>query len=149
MPYVTQIDLENRFGTEEVLVSNDLDGDGIIDTDVLNARIADVEAIINHYLSQQYAIPLSSVPAIIVKIACDLVRERFYVDIDPPETAMKNASNSRKMLKDYGTGQIGLPGIIISSDEQSRSNAPLLTKATTQRFRDASNDYRAFGGGGF
>lgn len=74
MPYCTQTDLIDRFGETEITQLSDRAGLGDLDSTVIDQAIADADAEINGYLSGRYAVPLASVPPVLVRIACDITR---------------------------------------------------------------------------
>lgn len=80
MPYATQSDLEERFGPQELAQLTDR-VDGLMPDPAVVARaIADAEAEIDGYLAARYAVPLGTVPAVLVRLTCDIARYRLYDD---------------------------------------------------------------------
>lgn len=75
MTYATQADLESRFGRADLVQLSDRDALGTIDYDVVNRALADADATINGFVASRYRVPLTPVPAVVVKIASDLA---FY-----------------------------------------------------------------------
>ena len=80
MSYCTAQDLIDRFGEQEIIQLTDRDNVGIIDATVLNQAISDATAEINGYLVNY--LPMSSIPANLVRIACDIARYYLYDDQD-------------------------------------------------------------------
>ncbi len=72
MPYIAQSDIEEAIGSDRLLLLADRDGDGTADPDVVAAKIADAAATTDSYLHERYALPLSDVPKILVRINVDL-----------------------------------------------------------------------------
>ena len=80
MPYATQSDLEERFGPQELAQLTDR-VDGLMpDPAVIARALADAEAEIDGYLAARYTVPLSAVPAVLVRLTCDIARYRLYDD---------------------------------------------------------------------
>jgi len=74
MTYASQTDLEERFGVNEVLQLSDRENTGSIVVAVVTRARADADAEIDTYLASRYALPLSSVPAVLVRVAADMAR---------------------------------------------------------------------------
>lgn len=74
MTYVTQAQLETRFGTDLLIKRTDRTNTPktTIDTTVVAAAIADAEALVDGYLGKVYALPLSVVPPILTRVAGDV-----------------------------------------------------------------------------
>lgn len=115
MPYCTLQDMIDRYGEAEVLAYADRDRDGLADEALVNGVLADVDAEIDTYLAGRYALPLSETPRVLVRIACELARERLMMangarlDAEAPERRAADAS--RAALRDIarGTLTIGVP----------------------------------------
>ncbi len=80
MPYATLQDLVDRFGYEQLAQLSDRDAGAVIDETVIGRALADADAEIDGYLTALYALPLASVPALLVRMACDLARYRLFGD---------------------------------------------------------------------
>jgi phage gp36-like protein len=115
MSYCTLADLVDRYGETEVLAYADRDRDGLADAALVDGVLADVDAEIDTYLAGRYALPLSETPRVLVRIACELARERLMMangarlDSESPER--RAADGSRATLRDIarGTLTIGTP----------------------------------------
>ena len=77
MSYCTQQNLIDRFGELELIQLTDRVGAGVINTTVLNQAISDADAEINAYLIA-YPLPLTVVPAHLVRLASDIARYHLY-----------------------------------------------------------------------
>lgn len=78
MAYVTLDQLQKSFGQAEILQLTDRNRTGAVDMDVLQRAIDDVTAQIDSFLAGHYVLPLSNIPANLVRIAADLVRYQLY-----------------------------------------------------------------------
>ena len=116
MPYITLADLETRFGRTELVQLTDPVNVEAIDTEVVDRTLADVDAEIDGYVAARYALPLPSVPQLLVVIACNIARFRLMGD-STTEEARKRYEDAVKLLKALSAGQVVLP------------NAPALTPA--------------------
>lgn len=72
--YCSLSDLKLKFGEREVVSFSDKDGDGSEDTATVDASIDDMSSLIESYIGEVYDLPLASVPPVLRKICCDLVR---------------------------------------------------------------------------
>jgi len=102
--YCTAADLNLRFGAEEMLELTDRDADGVADAGVLDAAITDAGNTIDSYISRRYDLPLSTVPARLLKIACDLVRYDLHKE-DPPERVTAAFKDAMAALRDIAAGR--------------------------------------------
>ncbi len=109
MSYATQNDMIERFGEREVRILTDRDNQGLIDATVLSYALAQADAEIDGYLQGRFALPLASVPVLLVGIACDVARYRLAgTDIretDPIRTRYKDAI---KLLASISKGELQL-----------------------------------------
>ena len=107
MPYATLQDLVDRFGYEQLAQLSDRDAGAVVDEVVVDRALAgagaviapparragggadgaaagraraDPDAEIDGYLAALYALPLTTVPALLVRMACDLARYRLFGD---------------------------------------------------------------------
>ena len=104
--YVTKDDLIKRFGEREVvaLAGNE---DEVIDDTVVETALADAEELINSYVAVKYALPLSTVPAALKRICCDMARYFMYKEVIPEELE-KTYERNLTFLKDIAKGVVTL-----------------------------------------
>lgn len=109
MPYATQADLVARFGTTELAQLTDRTAGTTIDATVVSAALADADALIEGYLAQRYALPVSPVPAMLLRVAADVARYLLHGNAatDAVRTAYEDAL---KVLRDLADGRAALPG---------------------------------------
>lgn len=106
MTYATQSDMVARFGlTELVQLTDDAD------TGEIGARLAvalsDANQVINGYASGIYALPLSPVPDLVTRWACDIARYFLHRDA-VPELVAQNYKDAKAGLKDVAKGDLTL-----------------------------------------
>lgn len=111
MPYCTATDYAARYGEDELIQRTDRLGTGVMDTVVFDQAAADADAEIDGYLAGRYTLPLAGVPSILVRLACDIVRYRLFID-KAPEEVRKRYEDARRLLENLAAGRItlGLPG---------------------------------------
>ncbi|WP_425072585.1 gp436 family protein [Sagittula sp. S175] len=107
MPYTTQADLEDRFGTELLVNLTDRGGAGAIDTDVLDRAIADTDALINGFVAGRYVLPFASVPDPIPALARAITIYNLHVYEPNPKIA-KDYNDAMTALRDIAKGTIQL-----------------------------------------
>lgn len=109
MSYATQQDMINRYGEHEVRLLTDRANLGVIDATVLAYALTQADAEIDGYLQGRFALPLATVPVLLVGIACDVARYRLAgTDIretDPIRTRYKDAI---KLLASISKGELQL-----------------------------------------
>jgi phage gp36-like protein len=110
MPYATQADLEARFGVDELIQLTDRAGTGVPDAAIVARALSDAAAEIDSYLASRYALPLSPVPAVLARIACDIARYRLWEDRASDEVR-RRYEDARRLLESIakGTVSLGLP----------------------------------------
>lgn len=106
MTYCTTQNLIDRFGETELIQRTDRTGTGVIDTAVLNEAISDADAEIDGYLTA-YALPLTTIPANLERMACDIARYYLFGDvmIDQVKARYDNAIGYLKLV---AKGQISI-----------------------------------------
>jgi len=80
MTYATQQNLIDRFGQTEIAQLTDRTAGTTIDATVVAKALADADGEINGYLAIRYTLPLSPVPTIIERLACDIARYYLFED---------------------------------------------------------------------
>lgn len=107
--YCTQAHMVERFGEQLVTQLTDRENLGAIDAAVLDAAIADATAEIDMYLAGRYALPLSSVPLTLARLACILTRDVLATGSDvSDERWSKQADDARKLLREIAAGKVSL-----------------------------------------
>ena len=109
MPYATLQDLVDRFGYEQLAQLSDRDAGAVIDETVVGRALADADAEIDGYLTALYALPLASVPALLVRMACDIARYRLFGD-RVTEQVRQLYTDAVRDLKAIASGTIKIDG---------------------------------------
>lgn len=107
MSYVTQQELADRYGDDEILALADRNRDGTPDPGVIDQAIIDASAEIDSYLGTRYAVPIDPAPPAIKSAAADIARYRM-MDDRPLEEAVKRYENAIRYLRDVATGKAAL-----------------------------------------
>lgn len=107
--YATQQDLEDRYGSAEVLLVSDRDGDGSIDAGVVSEALQDATDEIDSYLSARYDLPLATTPGILTRRCGDIA---MYLMADTADSLTEERTNRYKAaiswLKDLVKGNASL-----------------------------------------
>lgn len=107
MPYVTQQQLVDRFGEEELIQLTDRANTGTIDAAVLNQAISDAGSEIDGYLAGRYQLPLATVPSILALYCGDIARYRLYDDV-AREEVRKRYDDAIEFLRLVAKGTVRL-----------------------------------------
>jgi phage gp36-like protein len=107
MSYATQADLEARYGLAELVQLSNREGGTSVVTEVVARALADADAEIDGYLAARYALPLTTVSAAIVRLACDIARYRLYEHDAPPAVA-KRYEDAVRFLRGVADGKVAL-----------------------------------------
>lgn len=126
MSYVTRLDLEARFGADEIRAlaplpggAADVNGDGeLVDEDAvpldpqpvdarIGASIADACALVDAELSKAYELPLPSTYALLVRVTADIARAQLY-DEELPEHLAARARQAIAQLRALVSGDAEL-----------------------------------------
>lgn len=108
MPYATQQDLVDRFGSQELAQLTDPAAGATINATTVARALADADAEIDTRLAARYALPLATVPTVLVRIAADLARY-FLFDVRATEQVRNRYTDATKLLAKIATGEVLLP----------------------------------------
>lgn len=111
MTYATQADLEERFGSRELIQVTDKDNTGGINDAALALALADADAEIDSRLAVRYGVPLSApVPARITAVACAIARYRLHED-RASQRIRDDYDDAVNWLRDVAAGKADVPGL--------------------------------------
>lgn len=121
MAYITRTDLKDRYGEAEIAQRESMLPAGAVDR-----AISDADAEIDGYLAGRYAVPLSPVPTLIQRLACDIARYRLLGGAAGEEARARYKDASR-VLAEIGAGRVSI-------------GAPTATSQTTGTVMVAGGD---------
>ena len=132
MPYCTQQNLIDRFGQPELIqLTNKADAAGtIINTTVLNAAIADADAEIDGYLAAY--VPLTIIPANLVRIACDIARYYLYDDLVTEQVRARYKDGIAYLMK-VAEGKISI-GPDVGGNTEETNQSTINIQSTSKVF---------------
>jgi len=117
MPYATQQDLIDRFGEQELIQLTDRaepPADEVDDTVVARA-LTDAENLIDgHLVPGGYLLPMSPVPDLVRKIACDVARYYLHKDA-ATDQVRKSFEDAMKQLAAITRGDIKLSAASVAT----------------------------------
>lgn len=109
MPYTSQADLEERYGSALLVDLTDRGAvaTGSIDTDTVDRAIAEADALIDGYLRNRYVLPLSVVPNLIGTLARQITIYVLHA-YEPNEKIRRDYEAAIQQLREIGKGTIQL-----------------------------------------
>ena len=116
MAYATRIDLEQRYGADEIAQREEALPAGAIDR-----ALADAEALIDGYVGGRYSVPLSPVPSNLPQVACAIARYNFLGEA-ATERARDDYKDAIGWLKDVQAGRV-----LLQDAEPLSGSAPAST----------------------
>lgn len=111
MPYATQQDLTDRFGEQELVQLTDKVNRpaSTIDPTPIARALTDATALIDSHVGKLYRLPLSTVPPILVKYACDIARYYLHGKAAEKDDAITRAFNeAQNWLENVSKGLVTL-----------------------------------------
>jgi len=124
--YATVEELEQRLGGASALtVIADRDQDGVADADLVARALSDADAEIDSYLSGRYALPLATVPAVLVRVACDVAVYRITAEYGAGLTDERRQryEDAVGWLKRVASGDVSLG---LPPQEEPASSSPAV-----------------------
>lgn len=107
MPYASQQDLVDRFGELELIQLSDREDGAAIDADVVAAALADADELVDSYIAARVALPLSTVPPRLVRVAGDIAR--YFLHAESPTEQVRTAyKDALAWLRDVSQGKATL-----------------------------------------
>jgi len=122
MTYATEQHMIDRFGEQELVELTDRVGVGRVDGAVLARALEDADGEINGYLATRYTLPLSPVPLVLTRLACDIARYFLYED-RASEAVRTRYQDAIKFLRGVSDGSITL-GVDASNNAPAESRGP-------------------------
>ena len=104
MAYAALQDMIDRFGLDEMTLLTDRTGTGSPDPNTAAMVLNDASSQINTYLASRYQLPLTPVPDVAVRWACDLARFQLYRTEAPANVSQ----NYKTALTELVAAQKGL-----------------------------------------
>lgn len=114
MTYATRLNLEQRYGTDELEQRESMLSAGAVDQ-----ALQDADSRINGYLASRYSLPLSVVPDDLPQVACALARYQLLGDA-ATERARKDYEDAMAWLKDVANGRVKLQSDVVQAVDNTR-----------------------------
>jgi phage gp36-like protein len=142
--YATIADMTGRFGEAEMirLTAAPTADPYVIDEAKAQRALSDASATMDGYLRPRYALPLTSVPTLLIGMCCDLARFELMHGEDrvPTEQAKDARASAIAFLRDVGKGVVDLgldaagqpapetPQVLLADSNQPRTFSADLIK---------------------
>jgi len=112
MAYATLQNLTDRYGSAFLVDLTDRAAvpTGTIDTTVTERCRIDAEALVDGFLGARYALPLGTVPALVLDLVLKVWIYNLHV-FAPSDKIKADYDGSLKMLRDIASGLVRIPGI--------------------------------------
>ncbi len=134
MSYATLDDLISRFDEAEILQLTDVDRSGTPDDEKFSDAQADADAEIDAALQGRYKLPMVPVPRLLVRIACDLMRESFYTTAIP-DVVKDRAAVARRLLASISRGDTRLEAeAAVANSGATKSDARITHRRRRMRW---------------
>jgi phage gp36-like protein len=128
--YATLQNMRDRIETSELVQLTDEAGDGVIDEGKLTAALNDASDLMDTYIGAQYALPLATVPTVLVQQCVALARYNLYKN-PPPEHVVTARSSAIDWLKSLAQGKAKLD---VAGIEAAPKDEVIAFSADDRRF---------------
>lgn len=139
MSYCSLQDLIDRYGETELIQLTDKTGSGVVDQAAVDRVIADVDGEIDAYLAKRMTLPMATVPPVLVRFSCVMVRYYLYTDV-VPELQEKQYQAAVNFLKAIANGTASL-GVDDVGDAQPENPAPSYVQGESVFSGGGLDDY--------
>lgn len=123
MAYAIRTDLEAAYGAAEIAQRESMLPAGAVDR-----ALADADAFIDGYASGRYAVPLSPVPANVLRLACAIARYNLLGDA-ATDRARADYEDAVAWLKDLAAGRVTLVSATLSASPATGGRPVSITPA--------------------
>lgn len=135
MTYAGLQDLVERFGERELAQLTDEAGGQAIDAATVARALADADAEIDGYLGARYALPLTQVPPLVLRLACDIARYRLYDD-GVPATVRQRYEDAVAVLRRIADGTVTLGVGAAQTPPAAGAGVAVRTRSPERLFGD-------------
>jgi phage gp36-like protein len=127
MSYCTTQDMIDRYGEEELIQLTDREGTGAINGQRLADAITDASATIDSRIGGRYRLPISPVPLVLEKLACELALLTLYENARQLDDAMREDRKALlRELDAIGSGRIAI-GVDAAGGKPAGQNTVEMT----------------------
>ena len=128
--YNTIQDLVNRLGEKAVIeLSNPFTYGESVNEQVVNAALADGQALVDSYLGQRVSLPLTNVPPFVKTLSLDIAvyyLNRNVGKADKESVVVKLYDDAIAHLKSFAKGETSL-GLVIASNDDNNDHAEITS----------------------
>lgn len=129
MAYITNVNIEERLGTDTYLQLADDDGNGVADAAVVDEARLGAEGEVNSHLARRYEVPIDLVAhpelaELLATMTLDLAEYRLRARRPPvPEDARRRRGDTVAWLSGVAAGSIDLPSTVPVAPTTARGPA--------------------------
>lgn len=136
-PYADQQDMEDHFGSDQVLLASDRNGGGEIDVGVLESALVKASDEIDSYIVQRYTLPLSTIPGVLRSHACEIAMYRMSTHQGGGLTEEKRTryEDSVSWLTKLAKGIVSLDDDVTSGATEELKHLPVCSAETREMTR--------------
>lgn len=140
MSYATQADLVSRYGETEIIQLSDRANTGVIDSGVVEDKLADADAEIEAYLGMRFALPLAVVPTVLKRVACDIARYHLY-DNRATDDVVRRYKDAIAFLSALAAGKVSIGIDPVAGTTPAASDVPVVDAAPQVFDRGTLGDF--------
>lgn len=133
MSYISQEQLENRYGAQTVakLTDRAVPSTGLLDAGVLAQVLADTDAMIDGFLQGRYDLPLAAVPALLTDLAAPIAFYKLHRQ-SAPDKVRQDYEDARRDLSAIALGTIRLS--VAGAEPTATSSGGVRTNSPERPF---------------
>lgn len=133
MTYAHEDDIQARYGSNLLLTIADPDGTGAVNAALVSQALSDADELIDSHLQERYALPLATVPSLLVALAVDIAVYRIAAL--PTDEMRHRYQDALRLLKSIATGtvQLGATPVPATRGQQATLVSPARMFGRTQR----------------
>ena len=141
MAYADLSGLTKRIGEDVLIELTDRETPpaGVIDTTVIDAALADTDALIDGYLATRYALPLTATSALVTTLAESITIYKLHT-FTAPERIEADYRDALKMLASIAKGEVILQAAGVEPDSSGGSGVQSSDRKPEMR-RDNMGSY--------
>lgn len=114
MTYALRINLEQRYGTDEIEQR-----ESVLLPGAVAQALSDADAFINGYMSSRYSLPLTAIPENLPQVACAIARYQLLGDA-ATDRARRDYEDAVAWLKDVSSGRVKLQSDVVQVNNTSQ-----------------------------
>ena len=131
--YATKDDLLDRFGEDELYITFDRVGGGVLDQAAIDQALGDADEEINAYLAARYSLPLTSTPQVLVRLAGQIAMYHGSIGTAMTDEKRRRYEDAVRMLTKISRGDVSLG---LAAAEEPANREQITVQSSSQAFSD-------------